>query len=120
MLISKSFSWVRSKPKGFNRQSRKNNKIVFYRTCDEYNSREDDAKIEVVVWRFLECSRLDAVGQEAEDGAKPQEEGESSKQVLAELDPFWSLRRRSQSVETIPFLMISRINYIMIIFICCC
>ena len=108
MLISKSFSWVRSKPKGFNRQSRKKNKIVFYRTCDEYNSREDDAKIEVVVWRFLECSRLDAVGQEAEDGAKPQEEGESSKQVLAELDPFWSLRRRSQSVESIPFLMISR------------
>lgn len=33
---------------------------------------------------------LDAIGQEAENGPNPQEDGEATKQLFTEFDPFWS------------------------------
>lgn len=35
------------------------------------------------------CGGLDGVGQEAEDGADPQQNGEATKKLATELDPFW-------------------------------
>lgn len=45
---------------------------------------------------------LNGVGQEAEDGAGPQQDGEATKQLTTELDPLWSGGGRGESVWTIP------------------
>ena len=59
-------------------------------------------KIQVVIRRFLERGRLDGVGQEAEDGAEPQQHGKATEESLQELDPFRCRRRRGQGVGTVP------------------
>jgi len=45
---------------------------------------------------------LDGVGQKAENGTKPQQDGESTKQLATELDPLRGGRRRGESIRTIP------------------
>ena len=48
------------------------------------------------------CGSLDGVGQKAEDGTDPQQDGESTKQLAAELDPLWSGGGWSQGVGAVP------------------
>ncbi len=55
----------------------------------------------VVIWGLLEGTGLDGVGHETEDGTDPQEEGETSEEVLAELDPFRDGGRRGQGVRAV-------------------
>ena len=71
---------------------------------DDDHGGEDDPQVEVVIGRLLLRQCLDGVGHEAEDRPDPQEEGESAKQVLAELDPLGRLGRRRQSVGAISLL----------------
>ena len=67
---------------------------------------QDDAQVEIVIRRLLECAGLDAVGEEAEDGAQPEQQREPTEQILTELDPFRSLGRGGQSVGAVPLLSI--------------
>jgi len=68
--------------------------IVRENSCDYYYGSENYSKIEVIVWRFLNCRGLDRVGEEAKDSAEPQEQREPPEQVLTELDPLGGLRGR--------------------------
>ena len=72
---------------------------------DEDHGREDDTKVEVVIWRLLKGRSLNAVGEEAKDGSEPEEESEATKEILAELDPLRGLGRGSQSVGSISLLV---------------
>lgn len=56
----------------------------------------------VVVGRLVLHGHLDAVGQETQDGADPEQDGETAKQLTAELDPLWSGGWRCQGVGSIP------------------
>lgn len=56
----------------------------------------------IVSCRLVLSGCLDGIGQEAEDGAEPQQDGESTKQLATELDPFWGGGRRGESIGTIP------------------
>lgn len=56
----------------------------------------------VISSRLVLGRSLDGVGQEAEDGADPQQNGETTKQLTTELDPLWGGRGRSQGVQAIP------------------
>lgn len=56
----------------------------------------------VVPCRLVLSSCLDSVGQKAEDGAGPQQDGESTEQLATELDPFWGGGRRGERIGTIP------------------
>ena len=77
-------------------------------TRDEDDCCEDDAEVEVVVRRLLEGAGLDAVREEAEDGAEPEQQREPAEQVLAELDPLGRLGRRRQSVGAISLLAVEK------------
>ena len=44
---------------------------------------------------------LDTVGEEAEDGAEPEEHCKAWEEALAELDPFWGGWRRGQLVQAV-------------------
>lgn len=55
----------------------------------------------VISGRFILCSSLDGVGQEAEDGTDPQQNGEATKQLTAELDPLGGGGGWSQGVGSI-------------------
>ena len=79
-------------------------KYFFVLTCHEDNGCQDDPEVEVVIWRLLEGAGLDSVGEEAEDGAKPEQQREASEQILAELDPLRGLGWRGQSVGSVPLL----------------
>ena len=46
--------------------------------------------------------RLDGVGEEAEDGAEPEEHCEAAEEVLRELDPLRRGGRRRQGVGPVP------------------
>lgn len=50
---------------------------------------------------FILCSSLDGVGQEAEDGTDPQQNGEAAKQLTTELDPLGGGGGWSQGVGSI-------------------
>lgn len=52
-------------------------------------------------WLILRRS-LDGVGQEAEDGADPEQDGEAAEQLTAELDPLWGGRGRGQGIQAVP------------------
>lgn len=56
----------------------------------------------VISSRLVLCRSLDGVGQEAEDGADPQQNGETTKQLTTELDPLWGGRGWGQGVQAIP------------------
>lgn len=45
---------------------------------------------------------LDAVGQEAEDGPDPQQDGEAPEELAAELDPLWGGGWRRERVWPVP------------------
>lgn len=53
---------------------------------------------------------LDGVGQEAEDGADPQKDGEAAEELAAELDPLWGRWRRSQSVGAVAGQVLCRLG----------
>lgn len=48
------------------------------------------------------CGSLDGVGQEAEDGTDPQQDGEAAEQLATELDPLWGGGGWSQGVGAVP------------------
>lgn len=56
----------------------------------------------IVSCRIVLSGCLDGVGQKAEDGADPQQDGESTKQLATELDPLRGGGRRGESIGTIP------------------
>lgn len=56
----------------------------------------------VVIGRLILAGHLDAVGQEAEDDADPQQDGEAAEQLAAELDPLGRGWRRRQGVSPVP------------------
>ena len=49
----------------------------------------------------LNIQHLNAKGDEAEDGARPEEQGEPGEEALAELDPFWRGGRGGQLVQAV-------------------
>ena len=77
---------------------------------DDNNCCEDDSKIQVVIRRLLHCCGLDEVGHEAEDSTKPEQHCKTSKEVLQELDPFWSCWRWSQAVHAMLLLTCLDLN----------
>lgn len=52
----------------------------------------------VVMERLFLHGHLDAVSQEAKDGANPEQNGEAAEQLTAELDPLRGCGGRSQDV----------------------
>lgn len=55
----------------------------------------------VISRRFVLCGSLDGVGQEAEDGTNPQQNGEATKQLTTKLDPFGGGGGWSQGIGSI-------------------
>lgn len=55
----------------------------------------------VVIGRLVLGGHLDAVGEETEDGADPEQDGEAPKQLLAELDPLGRGGGRGQGVGAV-------------------
>ena len=47
-------------------------------------------------------ARLDAIGQEAEDGPYPQQDGEAPKELAAELDPLRGGGRWRERIRPVP------------------
>ena len=66
---------------------------------------EDDAEVQVVIRRLLQRGGLDGVGEEAEEGAQPEQHGNAAKQRLEELDPLRGGGGRGEAVEPIPLLV---------------
>lgn len=56
----------------------------------------------IVIWCLVLCGHLNAVGQEAEDGTDPEQDGEAAEQLAAELDPLRGGGGRGQCVGTVP------------------
>ena len=56
----------------------------------------------VVIGWFILHGGLDAVGQEAENGPDPQQDGEAPKELATELDPLRGGRGRGEGVGPIP------------------
>lgn len=56
----------------------------------------------IVSRRLVLSGCLDSIGQEAEDGAEPQQDGESTKELATKLDPLWCGGRRGESIGTVP------------------
>lgn len=56
----------------------------------------------IVSCRIVLSGCLDGVSQEAEDGADPQQDGESTKQLATELDPLGGCGRRGEGIGAIP------------------
>jgi len=55
----------------------------------------------IIARRVLGRRRLNGVGEEAEDGADPQQNREATEHLLAELDPLRRCLWRSQLVRTV-------------------
>lgn len=55
----------------------------------------------VVIDRLFLHGHLDAEGQEAKEGADPEQNGEAAEQLTAELDPLRGCGGRSQCVLTV-------------------
>lgn len=64
----------------------------------------------IVARRFVLSGCLDGIGQKAEDGASPQQDGESTEQLAAELDPLRSGGRRGESIGTISDQKLGRLG----------
>ena len=62
--------------------------IVLEDTSDDDDGGQDDTEVEVVLGGVIVGVALDAIGQEAEDGADPEEGGETSKQIAAKFNPL--------------------------------
>lgn len=60
-----------------------------------------NTQVKIVVGRLIAGTRLDGVGDEAQDGADPQQQRKATKEIFTELDPFRSLFGRRQRVRAI-------------------
>ena len=69
---------------------------------DDHHEGQHHAQVQVVVRRLLQGGGLDAVGQEAEHRAQPQQHREPAEERLEELDPDWRGGRRRQGVGAVP------------------
>lgn len=56
----------------------------------------------IVSCRIVLSGCLDGVSQEAEDGANPQQDGESTKELAAEFDPLRGCGRRGEGIGAVP------------------
>ena len=56
----------------------------------------------IVIGRFILHGSLDAVGQEAEDGPNPQQDGEAPEKLATELDPLRGGRGWGEGIGSIP------------------
>lgn len=56
----------------------------------------------IVIGRLVLGGHLDPVGQEAEDGAGPEQDGEAAEQLATELDPLRGGGGRGERVGPIP------------------
>lgn len=56
----------------------------------------------VVSRGIILSARLDAIGQKAEDGSNPQQDGEAPEELAAELDPLRGGGRWRERVRPIP------------------
>lgn len=75
--------------------------VVGEHSRDKDHPDEHDAQVEVVVGGLLERGDLDGVGDKAEKGSYPEEEGESAKHVSHHLDPLWRRGRRREGVGAV-------------------
>lgn len=55
----------------------------------------------VIIVRLFFSRAFYAVGNETKDGSDPEQEGETTKEIFAEFDPFWDLFGRRESVRAI-------------------
>lgn len=60
-----------------------------------------NTQVKIVVGRLIAGTRLDGVGDEAQDGANPQQQREATKEIFTELDPFRRLFGRRQRVRAV-------------------
>lgn len=60
-----------------------------------------NTQVKIVVGRLIAGTRLDGVGDEAQDGADPQQQREATEQIFTELDPFRGLFGRRQRIRAI-------------------
>ncbi len=56
----------------------------------------------IVFERILAGGDVDTVGDEAENGADPEQHREAAEQILAELHPLGHFLRRTERVRTVP------------------
>lgn len=56
----------------------------------------------IVIGWFILHGSLDAIGQEAEDGPNPQQDGEAPEELATELDPLGGCRGWGEGVGPIP------------------
>lgn len=69
--------------------------------CDgEFGARRS-MHAHIVVERVIFCGHLNTVGQEAEDGSDPQQNGEATKKLSAELDPFRRGGGRCECIQAV-------------------
>lgn len=64
----------------------------------------------IVSSRLVLRGGLDGVGQEAEDGSDPQQDGESSEELSAEFDPLRGGGGWGESVGTVPSEVLRRLG----------
>lgn len=62
--------------------------INMYAVCLYMCVHVKQAVSHIVIGRLVLCGHLDGVGQEAEDGTDPEQDGEATEQLTAELDPL--------------------------------
>lgn len=65
-------------------------------------SRGQACPAHIIIGWFIFHGSLDAVGQEAEDGPNPQQDGEAPEKLATELDPFRGCWRWSEGIGPIP------------------
>ena len=70
---------------------------------------QHNTEVQVVHVGMVDGGRLEAVGEEAEDGSDPEEGGEAAEQVLAELDPLRGGLGRGEGVGTVQFEVLRRL-----------
>lgn len=83
--------------------------VVLEDAGDDDHGGQHDAQVQVVHVRVLDGGRLEAVGEEAEDGSDPEEGGEASEQVLAELDPLGGGLGRGEGVWSVQLEVLRRL-----------
>ncbi len=68
---------------------------------EKYDYGEGHAEPQIVFWRVIVGRFCDAVGNEAQDGADPEQERKAAEHCLAEFDPFGSGFGRRESVGSV-------------------
>ena len=75
---------------------------------DDDDGGQDNTEVEVVLGGVIVRVALDAIGQEAEDGADPEEGGETAKQVAAKFNPLGGSFRWGQLVVSVALQTLQR------------